>query len=349
MPKAKTFDPQLVLPQSTVTGGFKAAARRTAFGDLSNNTRSSLQQHTMASKGLVKNALPVATAVTKMTIYNETSVEDGKPKDTLLRPAQHLHVTDKAPRAVQSVTVHADNQPQHMVKQTDIKKTTMIYSDEQPQKVQGLNHHYRSQPQVKSTQAAAPDTGRPEYKHAVQQDEHRSADEAIDIPPYDEDAVGASHDEQAANHSLKPSVAVNIHNVPEKEPLLPDGSVQSLRPLSGEVIPDPEDHWDEDDDVDLYEEHGYTTQSYKSYVDNTMSATTLIAPKKTLKVQKELEAAKIFVDAHRAQEDIEEEEWDVSMVAEYGEEIFEYMRELEVSVLRANNHFDDPQYNTCKY
>ena len=33
---------------------------------------------------------------------------------------------------------------------------------------------------------------------------------------------------------------------------------------------------------------------------------------------------------HQTEEELEEEAWDVSMVAEYGDEIFAYMRELEV-------------------
>jgi hypothetical protein len=40
--------------------------------------------------------------------------------------------------------------------------------------------------------------------------------------------------------------------------------------------------------------------------------------------------AKEHVLQHQTEEEIEEEAWDVSMVAEYGDEIFAYMRELEV-------------------
>ena len=45
--------------------------------------------------------------------------------------------------------------------------------------------------------------------------------------------------------------------------------------------------------------------------------------------KRELEAAKIFVEANRSDEDVEDEQWDTSMVAEYGDEIFEYMHSLE--------------------
>ncbi len=58
----------------------------------------------------------------------------------------------------------------------------------------------------------------------------------------------------------------------------------------------------------------------------------MLAPKFTAKVQKELDIARAIVESTTTEEQIEEEEWDTSMVAEYGEEIFAYMRKLEVSL-----------------
>lgn len=46
----------------------------------------------------------------------------------------------------------------------------------------------------------------------------------------------------------------------------------------------------------------------------------------------ELEIATVVEEATTTEEQIEKE-WDTSMMAEYGEEIFEYMRQLEVSSL----------------
>lgn len=48
-------------------------------------------------------------------------------------------------------------------------------------------------------------------------------------------------------------------------------------------------------------------------------------------MKKEIAAATELVESSRTQEEIEDEAWDTSMVAEYGDEIFAYMRELEVS------------------
>ena len=49
--------------------------------------------------------------------------------------------------------------------------------------------------------------------------------------------------------------------------------------------------------------------------------------KSPARVKKELAAAKDVVESSRSVEEIEDEAWDTSMVAEYGDEIFQYMRE----------------------
>ncbi|PSR94359.1 cyclin-like protein [Coniella lustricola] len=350
VPKAKTFDPQLALPQITVTGGFKAAARRTAFGDLSSNTRAFQHQQSMCSKGVVKTAaLPVATATSKMAIYKENMVEDSKPKDTLLRPTQQpRHINDKIPRATRSLmAMPADIHFQHLVKQNEPKKTVMVYNDEQQPKSQALRSRGGSQPLLDLIDTAVPDSTRQKNKHDMQPNPNCVVNvvSAINESLDSESAVESGHDEKIVHHEPKPLGAVDLHKILDEQVAGDD----YLDSLPGKVMPESEDNWDEDDDGHTYEEeHGYTTQSYKSYSDNTMSATTLIAPKKTLKVQKELQAAKMFVDTHRLPEDVEEEEWDVTMVAEYGEEIFEYMRELEER-MRPNPHYMDEMQIEIKW
>ncbi|KAI2480839.1 G2/mitotic-specific cyclin 3 [Pyrenophora tritici-repentis] len=74
---------------------------------------------------------------------------------------------------------------------------------------------------------------------------------------------------------------------------------------------------------------GFTTTG-RSRGDNTTGGVNpVLAPRVTAKTLRELEAARIFVEANRSAEDIEDEQWDTSMVAEYGDEIFEYMHALE--------------------
>ena len=98
-------------------------------------------------------------------------------------------------------------------------------------------------------------------------------------------------------------------------------------PLASE----PEEYWDEEEEEN-YEEEGYATaRSYKSKGDNTTGgATTILFPKLNVKARKEIAAAKQLIESTRTLEEIEDEAWDTTMVAEYGDEIFQYMKELEV-------------------
>ncbi|KAL5000310.1 cyclin-like protein [Aspergillus recurvatus] len=106
---------------------------------------------------------------------------------------------------------------------------------------------------------------------------------------------------------------------------------------------EPEEYWD-DDDEENEEDDGYiTARSYRSRGENTTSgATTLLFPRYNQQVKRELALAKQIVEATRTVEDIEDDYCDTSMVAEYSEEIFEYMREQEIKML-PNAHYMDNQ------
>jgi hypothetical protein len=117
----------------------------------------------------------------------------------------------------------------------------------------------------------------------------------------------------------------HIAEEPQHVPLPPE-EVHTL------ALSEAEEYWDDEEDEDYDDQdQAYTTaHSFRSQNLTTGGVTTLLAPRVTNKVQRELEEAKLEVQQTRSLDDIEEEMWDVSMVAEYGEEIFEYMRELEV-------------------
>jgi hypothetical protein len=95
---------------------------------------------------------------------------------------------------------------------------------------------------------------------------------------------------------------------------------------------EPEEYWDDEED-EHYEEEGYVTaRSFRSRGENTTGgATTVLFPQVNQKTKREIEAAKQLVESERTPEEIEDECFDTSMVAEYGDEIFDYMRDLEVS------------------
>lgn len=105
-----------------------------------------------------------------------------------------------------------------------------------------------------------------------------------------------------------------------------------------------EEYWDEEDEENEEEDDGYVTaRSYRPHGDNTTGGTTtLLVPKYNQQVKRELLLAKQIVEATQTEEDIEDELWDTSMVAEYGDEIFGYMKEQEIKML-PNNHYMDYQ------
>ena len=89
---------------------------------------------------------------------------------------------------------------------------------------------------------------------------------------------------------------------------------------------------DEYDEEEIYEDDGYVTaRSTRSKADNlTGNFTTTIIPRTNIKVRKELDAAAAIVQTSRPLNEMEDEAWDVTMVSEYKDEIFDYFKELEV-------------------
>ena len=96
-------------------------------------------------------------------------------------------------------------------------------------------------------------------------------------------------------------------------------------------VSEPEEYWD-DEGEENYDEEGYVTaRSFKSRGENTTGgATTVLFPKVNQKTRKEIAGAKELIEGSKTVEELEDEAWDTTMVAEYGEEIFQYMKDLEV-------------------
>lgn len=160
------------------------------------------------------------------------------------------------------------------------------------------------------------------------------------------DAVEELSPEQFPN--LQPGSSESALSVREPEqpyhPSDQDLDYQELCVVSAADLLDHSEHEDED----FYDpEQGYTTvHSYLSGVDTrlpdvadltevepepSMTVTVMDVPRFSEQALDEIEAAREHVEKHRLPEEVEDELWDISMVAEYGDEIFEYMREMEVS------------------
>ncbi|KAF2168209.1 hypothetical protein M409DRAFT_21653 [Zasmidium cellare ATCC 36951] len=82
-----------------------------------------------------------------------------------------------------------------------------------------------------------------------------------------------------------------------------------------------------EDDFDDEDQDYMTAQSFD--LRGELTETTIFNPQHGKKHKQELADAKVWVEANRTAEDIEDEQWDTSMVAEYGDDIFEYMRDME--------------------
>lgn len=113
---------------------------------------------------------------------------------------------------------------------------------------------------------------------------------------------------------------------------LPKSHPETHRRPTLASVSEPEEYWD-DEGEENYDEEGYATaRSFKSRGENTTGgATTLLFPKVNQRTRKEIAAAKELIEGSKTVEELEDEAWDTTMVAEYGEEIFQYMKDLEVS------------------
>lgn len=137
----------------------------------------------------------------------------------------------------------------------------------------------------------------------------------------------------ALESQVPESLAAFIHEDPLVKPTTVD-----IAPLKQTIV-DVEEYWDEDEEEFFDAEGCITARSIRSVGgDNTTGGVSMVLnPRMNVRVERELAAAKAWVEENISPEDVEEEAWDTTMVAEYGDEIFAYMRELEVSTVSPEN------------
>ena len=368
--------------------GLKAAAKRTAFGDVSNtaNTlRPSKDDSDLNGK--------TGYEVTEKSIL----LQEQKKPTALLRPAQRplnvsglksmlSHVTNSN-NTVSSRQPLVETQPATLANTRKVltKRNTTIFKDSAPLPIeQPANDPPKPLPPTSSLApvhrdlvprpneiqldvSTKPQSALPTTQHSFDTASHDTRHEAVklstpiatsdEIAPLRSDGVyiddngevvvcnytdETDHVEDQvpipansiALAAVENKVLEHINANVTRDVLL---ERQEIEVASKHVLPllsEPEEYWDDEEEVENYYEEGYTTaRSFKSRGDNTTGgATTVLFPKVNQKVKREIAAAKELVEGTRTAEDIEDETWDTSMVAEYGEEIFEYMRDLEVGV-----------------
>ena len=140
----------------------------------------------------------------------------------------------------------------------------------------------------------------------------------------------------STNALLTELVAAQNAKVAPSQPLTVAERVSIYTAKTKGNVTEPEEYWDEPSEPENFDDEGFVTaRSNKSATtkgdgNTTGNATMILVPKMNAKIRKELDAAARVIESMKTIEDIEDEAWDTTMVAEYGDEIFQHMKYLEV-------------------
>ncbi|KAI4671154.1 uncharacterized protein J4E88_009187 [Alternaria novae-zelandiae] len=301
-------------------GGIKAAAaKRTVFGDVS-NTRQPITKDDMQVNGK-KKGLEVLKDNSAVTV-KEITTKAG----ALARPAQRplanvtakanasIEASDVASAVTKSTTVNVSQPAAEVRKVITKKSSTAVFKEPQSEPLNDTTT-------LVDVPARQPLPTQPSSFPNVDRASAQSQ-QPTTIPEEEEKAESKNGADDRYEY---------LDALEEQARVLEQERNEELAKVNGLNGLDQEEYWDEEEDEEYYDADGYTTaRSLRSRGDNTTGGVTLVlAPRVTAKTQRELEAARIFVEANRSAEDVEDEQWDTSMVAEYGDEIFEYMHALE--------------------
>ncbi|KAH7132633.1 cyclin-like protein [Dendryphion nanum] len=326
------------LSTMTQVGGLRAqAAKRTVFADRSNAPKQPIAKDDMQvpGKGFKKEMFQDSVTV--------SAKELTKPA-ALVRPSQRT-ITNTFP------LVHASNGAHHIpavLPKHVTKKVSTVFRDNHSDSIAELINAAATR---KPLPSVAESTNHIARTSLVTEPTHQPAthEQVLSLAPVEQKAQ--RDEEKVAPESRY--LPDETNQVEEKYEYL-DALEEQARAIEQErnnelakaARLEPEEYWDEDDDEieEYFDADGYTTaRSIRSRGDNTTGGVTLLlAPRITLKSQRELEVAKQWVDTNKSPEDVEDEQWDTSMVAEYGEEIFSYMHDLEER-LKPNATYMDHQ------
>jgi G2/mitotic-specific cyclin 3/4 len=312
-----------VLSTLMQVGGIKAAAaKRTVFADVSNTTRQPAAKddiQILGKKGTITLKEPAAVAVKELA-----------KSGALLRPAQRplVNITAKSNVTIVSdpiasvvpshLTQDANQQPAN-VRKIIPKKSTAVFKEVQVEAV--------TEVALAPVPSRQPLTSQP----ASFLDEDRASapthEPIVTIP----EVVAVEEekgyfDTEHVTRQLEPEEKYEYIDALEEQAR----ATEQVRDEEIAKSLDREEYWEEEEE-EYYDFEGQTTvRSFRSRGDNTTGGVTqILAPRITAKTQRELDAARHFVEANRSADDVEDEAWDTSMVAEYGDEIFEYMHALE--------------------
>ncbi|KAI9736184.1 MAG: hypothetical protein M1834_001069 [Cirrosporium novae-zelandiae] len=375
-------------------GGLKAAAKRAAFGDVSNTNaqirstkddsiaaaKASIEVHEKAihtqedkkagalqrpaqrpisvsnlrgllnnvnplhKQPLVEKPYPASTANTRKTLSKHRTAVFKDPVPSNEEP--HIKIERQSSTNASVAPIHRNRDSKS--KPTNIQRTSSIAAQravaesyvKPSNAVLALQHGKPAAvpDSSKSVDAVARNADGISLKKAGTIRVHKNSSHNVEIK---QDISNSDHESVKENE--KASSDVNIAPAVSKVEVIrtdPQAPHSAPIPVESEI----EEYWDDEEDDEGYEETGYVTaQSFRSRTDNTTGgATTVVVPAVNQKIEKELALAKQLIEATKTPEEIEDESWDTSMVAEYGDEIFDYMRTLEKKML-PNAHYMDNQ------
>jgi hypothetical protein len=139
-----------------------------------------------------------------------------------------------------------------------------------------------------------------------------------------------------------PARLPSMTDQPQYHPRIHVGEVQLQVPGPKVTNALHDQYLDGDSEDELDHEYNTTAGSFGDITCDFSTVTTVLNPADNKKALAEIADAKMHVDSTRTPDDIEDEQWDTSMVAEYGDEIFDYMRDLEAR-MRPNARYMDQQ------
>jgi len=323
------------------TGGLRAAAKRTVFGDVSNTRNTQNVQDDSAlpkqkPSEFIKPQLPIERSAALLRPAQRPLNPAGAKQAF---PAQvNAIVEPVAVPLARSSIADLRQAPLPFNRQPVAKRAPAVYKDVEEVVVVEEVSRPLTAPAPKSfdiqSQITFNDNNLEEERGGVSVvDDYIKA---VELP------LAASYEEQYVD-ALDIIEKEPVHDVHDELPEIniPAEAAAAISAISRSLpLPpiqsDPaEPHYEEGES----DEDFATAYSFRSRGgDNTTGGATMImAPHVTNRARQELAEARLIVEGAKTQEDIEDEAWDTSMVAEYGDEIFSYMRELEVSTMFATS------------
>ncbi|KAF2628352.1 hypothetical protein BU25DRAFT_457687 [Macroventuria anomochaeta] len=312
---------------SMPAGAIKPAAKRAPFADVSNTTRQPVAKDDIHLAGKKKESLMLKDPAVVL-------IKELEKPGALLRPAQRplSTITARTNTSISTESVESAI-PKHVTieastnaRKTITKKPTTVFHESKAEII----------PETTTTTAPTRQALTSRATSFPIEDRAPVATEPAAVRPIETEVnIPAQEQEKAVKVDAEEKYEY-LDALEEQARVIEQERNEELAKLNQE------EYWDEDDEEEYYDADGYTTaRSLRSRGDNTTGGVTLVlAPRITAKTQRELEAAKQFVELHRSPEDVEDEQWDTSMVAEYGDEIFEYMHSLEEKMKPNANYMD---------